>query len=639
MNVIDRNTTGVFEKAVRLYESGDSRGALDLLSSRGDHGNPQILALMANANLKLGQAEPGADLFARLADLIEAKRSFFLKSAATLYLRSGAVAKLAEIGARTIRANPTDSRLAFDILKVMNAHEPTEVIEPLLDHLNKSDPEQVYFVSSFYRDRKKDFERSYLALVEGIKNAPNDGFLRVQQFAGARIVCDFTVMRSFEEMMHAPRSTYAEQIFLNQMALDRLYWSDDERQHAEPTHNVSRLDGVRAGNRGPRRRRPISPAPDRLRVGYLSNDFGNEVVLTVFRPVLERHDASKFDITLFCYSNAEARKFQENWPEALRARIVSIADLSDEAAADVISAAKIDVLVDLKGHTKGDRLRIMNITNAPVTATYLGYPGSVFGADIDYLISDITVTPDTSKPHYNEKLCRLPEVQMPNKALAAEQPAAKRRSDWGLPEDRFVFASFNGQQKITPRTFDLWCRILGSVPNSVLWIACNNALAARNLIAEFGSAGIAEERIIFNQKTPRSEDHIARLALADLVLDTLPYNGHSTTADMLRAGLPVLTVKGKSYHSRVSWSLLESCGIGELATESDEDYCQMAERLAGDPGRLGEIRGQLRENRKHAPLFNPERMARHLERAYEMMADRAREGLPPDHIDVPALPV
>jgi len=637
MTVVSRKLTSVFDSASGLYESGDYPAVLQLLSGAAD---PRSLALLANANLKLGNIEAAADIFAALSRLIPEKHGFFLKSAATLYLKARSNEKLAASAAKTILANPSDSKLAFEIIRATSALLDTAAIEPLLAHLNRSDPEQVYFISNFFRDRKKDEERSYAELVAGIEACPQDAFLRIQRFTASRIVSDFPTMRAFDTLMAEPRSPYAEQIFLHEMALHRLYWSDDERAQAQSSQDVQRLTARRAAdNRGPRLRRPVSPASERLRIGYISNDFGHEVVMTVLKSTLERHDRTKFDITLFCYSNAEVRKHQQAWPEALRAMIVPIADLSDEAAAQAISAAKIDILVDLKGFTKGDRLGIMGISDAPVTATFLGYPGSASGADIDYVISDPIVTPDTSRPYYAEKLCRLPEVQMPNDALAPVRATATRRSDWGLPDDRFVFASFNGQQKINPRTIDLWARILHSVPDSVFWIGSNNKFAPKNLLAEFYSLGIAEERIIFNEKVARFADHIGRVPLADLALDTLPYNGHSTTADMLRGGLPVLTVRGNSYHSRVSWSLLRSCGIDELAVSNDEDYCMLAAELARDPARLKEIRTRLDQNRLTSPLFNPDRMARHLERAFEMMADRARQDLLPDHIDVPALPI
>jgi predicted O-linked N-acetylglucosamine transferase (SPINDLY family) len=638
MNATNRAALTTFDAALKLYESGDYDGVLGALAADSST-DPRNLVLLANANLKCGHKEAAGDLFHRLAGLVADKRAFFLKSAASLYLNAGASAKLASMGAAAIRANPTDSRFAYDLLKAMHRQSPVEEIEPLLDFLSRSDPEQIYFVACFHRDQTRDFGRCYAALVQGIETCPNDGFLRLQRYSIARLVADFPLLREFDALMKPPRNTYGTQMFSNQTALDRLYWSDDEATQAAPEHGSRRLEGVAfAGGGLTRPHRQISSGPGPLKIGYISNDFGNEVVMAVLRPVLELHDTAAIDFRLFCYSRPDVRKFQEKWPQALRDRIVPIAHLSDEDAAKAISTAGIDILVDLKGHTKGERLGIMRLTDTPVTATYLGYPGSVPGAAIDYLIADLTVTPDASRRHYREKLCRLPEVQMPNEPLGdAIEPAKK--SDWGVPEGPFVFASFNGQQKITPRTIDLWSRILSGVSNSILWLSCNDRLGRANILAEFARHGIDGSRIIFNEKVLRFADHIARIGLADLILDTLPYNGHSTTADMLRGGAPVLTVRGNSYHSRVSWSLLKSCDIAELAVAGDDDYVSAAIALADDPERLGEIRQRLWRNRETSPLFDPARMARHLERAYEMMAARARAGLAPDHFDVPALPV
>lgn len=638
MAAIEAQPASVFENAAWAYQAGDYAAVVELLS-RPQAADARSLALLANAHLKLGDKEAGADTFVILADAITDRRGFFLKSAAALYREAGSQGKLAAIAATAILANPGDRKLAFDILRTGGSLLTIEDVEPLLGHLDPLNPEHVYFTAGFFRHRKKDVERGYATLVAGVDACPNDVFLKIQRFAAAGPVLDFPSLRTFDALMREPRSPVAEHVFAEQMALQRLYWCDDERANAGPTLNFRLLCArKRAEGRGPRQRRAVSPAPAPLRIGYLSNDFGNEVVMSVFRPVLERHDRTAFDITLFCYSDPDVRKFQETWPESLRSMIVPIADLGDRQAAEAISAAKIDILVDLKGYTKADRLNIMTLTDAPVTATYLGYPCSAYGADIDYLIADPIVTPDTSKPHYAEKLCRLPEVQMPNAALAPGGGRSMRRSDWGLPDNRFVFGSFNAQYKITPRVFDLWVRILDAVPGSVFWIALSDGFARKNLLAEFARFGIDAERIIFTGKVLRFSDHIGRLSLADLALDTLPYNGHSTTADMLRGGLPVLTVKGKSYHSRVSWSLLEACGIGELAADSDDGYCRIAIDLAENPARLAEIKARLALKRPTSPLFDPERMARHLERAYRMMADRVRKGLPPDHIDVPALP-
>ncbi|MDB5525465.1 MAG: hypothetical protein JWM58_3228 [Rhizobium sp.] len=637
MTVIARDTVSSYESVRRLYEGDDFAGVLRLdPNARGS--DPRVLLLLANSNLKLGYSEAAADVFVRLSSILDEKKAHFLKMAAMLYLKVGAHEKIAEIGPHAIIANPGDSRLIFDLMKVMNLQQRLDDVEKLLGHMDRRDPEQVYFIANFFKDRKKDAERGYRELVEGIENCPKDVFLKIQRFSISRNVCDFPVIRAFEQTMEEPRSAAAQQIFSHQVALDRLYWCDDEAVQAQPTNSSRILLAKKQQWSGQRIRGAISPASERLRIGYLSNDFGNEVVMMVFKQVLQHHDRNRFDITLFCYTDPESRKHQAKWPDELRAMIVPIRDMSDEGAAQAITTAKIDILVDLKGHTKADRLHIMNIADAPVTASYLGYPGSIVGAEIDYVISDMTVTPDSSKPHYIEKLCRLPEVQMPNDVLRPGKGTPTRRQDWGLPEGRIVFASFNGQQKITPRTLDLWCRIMRSVPDSVLWIATSHGFAAGNLATAFRACGIDDDRIIFASKVPHYSDHIARLGLADLALDTLPYNGHSTTADMLRGGLPVVTTRGNSYHSRVSWSLLQSCGIDELAVETDDEYCQLAESLARDPDRLTEIKTRLRQVQAVSPLFDPVRMARHLERAFELMADRARQGLAPDHIDVPALP-
>ncbi len=332
--------TSPFERAAWLYQTGDY-AAVVLYLSEQEEKDARSLALLANAQLKLGNKEAAADVFVTLADAITDRRGFFLKSAATLYRECRSQAKLAAIAEAAILANPGDSKSAFDLLHAGRGLA-TEEVEPLLGHLDPMNPEHVYFVANFYRHRKQDAERGYAVLVAGVEACPGNVFLKIQRFAAAGPVLDFPSLRAFDDLMREPRSDLAQRIFAEQLALQRLYWCDDERANAGPSLNWRLLTArKRAEGRGPRPRRTIGPASKPLRIGYLSNDFGNEVVMSVFRPVLERHDRTAFDIKFLCYSDPEARKFQQTWPDSLRSAIIPIADLSDEQAAEAIAAAEM----------------------------------------------------------------------------------------------------------------------------------------------------------------------------------------------------------------------------------------------------------------------------------------------------------
>lgn len=417
--------------------------------------------------------------------------------------------------------------------------------------------------------------------------------------------------------------------------LDNLSWCGDEALNAKLTR-IQNGKAFTPESRAARRAHPHTFA-DKIRIGYLSNDFSDQhATMRLFQGVILKHDREKFDTSLFCYTENEVI----GTDKGLRAQypgIVPIGHLSDEQAAAAIRDRGIDILVDLKGHTKGARIDLINRGGAPIQAAYLGFPGSGTGIDCDYVISDSIVTPDESREHYHEKLCRLPESYQANDDTHRLLPPAMSRKDAGLPEDAIVFASFNAARKITPLTARLWTRILKAVEGSVLWIMCDNEFSRSNFITYMRDAGIEPGRIIFAKSLPYDR-HVARLQAADIGLDTFPYNGHTTTSDKLWAGLPVPTMKGSNFASRVSESLLTALGLPELVAPDAKSYVDLCVRLAIGAEERAAIRERLAANRFTAPLFDTERFTRHLETAFTMMVERAKDRLEPDHIDVSALP-
>lgn len=376
---------------------------------------------------------------------------------------------------------------------------------------------------------------------------------------------------------------------------------------------------------------------DKIRIGYLSSDlFDKHATMKLIRRVFELHDRDRFDVTLFCHSDpkmlASNEANREEW-----GNLVTVRDMSDEEILAEIKSRNIDILVDLKGHTIGTRNTVFNMQAAPIQVAWLGFPGSTVNVDLDYAIGDKYVLPDSSKPHYYEKFCRLPETYQPNDPI--HRPLAKpmTRKEVGLPEDAFIYASFNSNRKITPQMLDLWAAIVKSTPNGVLWIMTNNAEGRINIQKKLVASGVPAKRILFMTKM-HFEHHLNRIPLADLGLDTYPVNGHTTTSEMLWAGLPVLTHKGTNFASRVSESLLNAIGLPELIAENEADYLRIAVEFGKNPELIKPLRQRLEDNRFRSPLFDDERFCRHLETAYEMMADRARQGLKPDHIDVASLP-
>jgi len=414
--------------------------------------------------------------------------------------------------------------------------------------------------------------------------------------------------------------------------LDNLQWCGDEGLQS----CLTGIDAVIPMSPLARRLRPHAYAT-KIRIGYLSNDFSDRhATMHLLRGVLAKHDRSKFEITLFCHTDDEVISADQGFRSS-NSEIVSIAHLDDASAASFIRSRNIDILVDLKGHTRDARWSILNIGAAPVQVSYLGFPGFTTGIDCDYIIGDPTVIPDQSRDLYSCKVARLPDTYQANDDTTRTLPPAVRRSDLSLPEDKIVFAAFNSVLKITPQTFRLWSTILQKVESSVLWIMCVHADVQASLVAQCAQKGIKENRIIFASRADYA-DHIARLQAADVALDTFPYNGHTTSSDALWAGLPLPTLKGSNFASRVSESLLKNIGLPDLVCDTEQDYVDLVVELAQNREKREMVRSWIEQNRFQSPLFDTERFTRHLETAFETMIARAKSGQMPAHFDIAALP-
>ena len=318
-------------------------------------------------------------------------------------------------------------------------------------------------------------------------------------------------------------------------------------------------------------------------------------------------------------------------------RFIDTRDRSDREVALLARELGIDIAVDLKGFTQEGRTPIFAHGAAPIQVSYLGYPGTM-GADyIDYLIADPTLIPAAHRADYAEKVVYLPDCYQPNDTRRRISDRIFTRAELGLPENAFVFCCFNNNYKITPGVFDSWMRILKAVPGSVLWLFEGNAAAASNLRQEAGRRGVEAARLVFAPLMELS-GHLSRHRQADLFLDTLPYNAHTTASDALWAGLPVLTRIGETFAGRVAASLLNAIGLPELIVDSTAAYESQAIALALTPGALDAIRRKLAANRFATPLFDIASYTRHLEAAYAAMHERYRAGLPPDHIHVASKP-
>ena len=377
---------------------------------------------------------------------------------------------------------------------------------------------------------------------------------------------------------------------------------------------------------------------DRIRVAYLSGDFRDHPVSYLIAGVFERHDDKRFEIV--------AVSFGAKSPSAMRARLekafdqfIDVGERSDGEVAHLLRALEVDIAVDLAGYTADGRPGILAYRPAPIQVSYLGYAGTTGASYIDYLMADHVSVPPGHRDHYSEKIVCLPNSFLPHDASA--RPVAERapdRVELGLPETGFVFCAFNNAYKLNPEVFDSWARILNSVEGSVLWLSAFNATVVANLSREMGERGVDPKRLVFASRLPSLADHLARHRLADLYLDTLPYNAHTSASDALWAGLPVLTQIGDTFAGRVGASLLSAIGLPELIAETRSDYEKMAVDLANDSEKLKLIRDKLAHNRLTASLFDTQSITRYIEDAYLAMYERFRSQKPADHIQVAPIP-
>jgi protein O-GlcNAc transferase len=375
------------------------------------------------------------------------------------------------------------------------------------------------------------------------------------------------------------------------------------------------------------------PSHDRIRLAYMSADFRQHPMSFLMAEIFERHDKSRFDVTAISVGPDDGSPTRRRLESAF-ANFIDARTLTDAQIANLLEERDTDILVDLMGYTKGARTGVVARRPAPIQVNYLGFPGTMGSPHLDYIIADRIVIPDGDRDFFAEKIACLPFTYYPS----GREPRSDRiiaRADAGLPAGAFVFCCFNNSFKILPDVFDSWMRILKPVEGSVLWLLEDNEPASANLRKEAAARGVAPERLIFAKRVPHA-DHLARQQCADLFIDTLPYNAHTTALDALWEGVPVVTRIGETFAGRVAASLLTALELPELIVNTRDDYERLAIELAQSPGRLADIRRKLDANRLATPTFDTSSFTKHLEAAYATMVERHQGGLAPDHFVVPA---
>ncbi|MGB5622345.1 MAG: hypothetical protein WBN65_07625, partial [Gammaproteobacteria bacterium] len=378
-------------------------------------------------------------------------------------------------------------------------------------------------------------------------------------------------------------------------------------------------------------------AKERITIAYFSYDFRRHPTAYTKVGLFENHDRARFRVLGYCHGPDD--------DSDIRRRVIGAFDEFRDIrgwppgeVARRIHADGVDILVDLKGHTLSAPTEVFALRPAPIQVNYKGYPGTMGGDFIDYIVADKFVVPPSALDTCSEQVIYLPETYWVDDSRRARPADPPPRTQLGLPESGFVFCCFNNSYKITPEMFDIWCEILRAVPGSVLWAQNSNPQSALtgNLRREAEQRGVAAERILFAPRRPL-EEYLGLFRAADLFLDARPYNAHTTASDALWSGLPVLTCPGETFASRVAGSLLRTLGLPELVCPSLDVYRDLAIALASEPRRMIELRQRLEQQRRRSPLYDTARLTRHMEAAYEYMFDTYAAGRPPAHYAVPAV--
>lgn len=379
------------------------------------------------------------------------------------------------------------------------------------------------------------------------------------------------------------------------------------------------------------------PENKKIRLGYFSGDFCEHPVSYLTAELFELHDKNLFEIYAFSLKSAPATDLMR--PRLINAfdRFIDVSSMSDIEVARHARELGIDIAIDLSGLTEDSRAGIFSYRAAPIQVNYLGYPGTT-GADfIDYIIADDVVIPEKSRELYTEKVAYLPDSYMVDDSFRLPSQRKFTKREFGLPEKGFIFCCFNNSYKFNSEMIQSWARILSRVTDSVLWVSENNSTFRKNLHQEFENLGINPQRVIFAAKVDPIEDHLARIALADLFLDTSPYNAHTTALDALKAGVPVITRIGDAFAGRVAASILKAIEFSELIAKTRDEYVSMAIELAHNPEKLLEIKMRMQQNIKTSALLDTPTFVKNIEQLYLRMHERYQNGLPVHHLEASSL--
>ena len=353
---------------------------------------------------------------------------------------------------------------------------------------------------------------------------------------------------------------------------------------------------------------------EKYKIGYFSPDFRNHPVLHLIRDVFKNHDKSKFEIYGFSFEPNKNDKMTEEIKKDFF-EFIEVKDMSAEKIRNICRKKGLNIAIDLCGFTNFNRFEIFTHRLAPIQINYLGYPGTMASKYFDYIIADKTIIPEEETVNYSEQVVYLPNCYQPNSNYKGVDINSVKRNEYNLPNDKLIFCNLGSNHKITPEVFNSWMNILKKVPNSILLLLKPNEYAIDNIEDETTKRGINKERIFFAESLPHN-DHLKRLKLADIFLDTFPYNAHTTASDAIRMGLPIITLSGRSFASRVCTSILKQVKMEKLSASSLKNYEEMAIQLGNDQKKLNQIKKEIKDNCLNSPLFRVQDFTKDLEKIF-----------------------
>lgn len=608
---------------------GQAKKALPTLDKllRQEPAHPGLLALRAEAVHQTGTAAEALVAFRRAGEGGGGARNWL--AAGILLAAERNTDEAMPCLLRAVAEEPENDEI-LDVLNttLFNANRHPEGIEYARRQLATSTNVRFLSNAALLLQSNDLYEESTSAFRKILALAGDNPTVLGAALVPARFTCDWEWIESLQQKI---LGWYADGRFDApcEYPLTHITWCSDEAYNL----GVSQAYIARMVAQVAPCVRPPARAPGaRLRVGYLSCDFRHHATMHLMAGLFEHHDRDRFEVYAYDYSSFDESEYRRRFVNAVE-HVIPIHNMSDQQAAARIADDQLDILFDLKGYTGGGRAGIMTYRPAALQVAYLGYPGSAATTDIDYIVADRFVTPDSSSAYYPEKFCRLPHSYQCNdrKRVIAAAPGA--RAHHGLPDDKVVFGAFNQSYKIDRASFAVWLRILKEVPDSVLWLLGQSESCIKNLSHYAQLDGVALERLVF-APFAAPQEHLARLQLADAVLDTLVCNGHTTTSDALWAGVPVITAHGRHFASRVSESLLNAIELPELVGADVDDMVRIAHRIGTDADYRIAIRQRVAANRMVAPLFDTARFTHNFEAAIEAMVAAQASGAASAHIDI-----